>query len=88
MLLAFSGLWGEDGGSWIVSRIESSLHAPCVPDLPRFILLVRFSDTLLVVSILDIAVGICGHFCISEGVNHPCFVVPLKTMGPFSPGDN
>ena len=88
MLLAFSGLWGEDGGLWIVSRIESSLHAPCVPDLPRFILLVRFSDTLLVVSILDIAVGICGHFCISEGVNHPCFVVPLKTMGPFSPGDN
>ena len=52
MLLAFSGLWGEDGGLWIVSRIESSLHALCLPDLPRFILLVSFSDTLLVVSIL------------------------------------
>ena len=32
--------------------------------LPRFIILVSFSDTLLVVSILDI----CGRFCSPEGI--------------------
>ena len=43
-----SGLWG---GLWAVSRVESSA---CAPRPPWFILLVSFSDILLVVSILDI----------------------------------
>ena len=46
--MAFSGMWGD---LWAVSKVESSVRAPC---LPRFILLESFSDTLLVVSILDI----------------------------------
>ena len=45
------GPFGAVGGLWVVSIIESSGRAP---ELPRFILLVSFSDTLLVVSILDI----------------------------------
>ena len=52
-LVLFSGclgLWRE-GGLWAVSKIESSARLHC---LPRFILLVISSDTLLVVSILDI----------------------------------
>ena len=39
----------------------------CAPCLPRFILLGSFSDTLLVVSILDI-IAICRRFCSPEGV--------------------
>ena len=38
------------------------------PRLPRFILLVSFSDTLLVVSILDM-VAMCDRFCSPEGVD-------------------
>ena len=45
---ALSGLWGS---LLAVSKVESSARGP---RLPRFILLGRFSDTLLVVSILDI----------------------------------
>ena len=44
---ALSGLWG----SLLAVSKESSARGP---RLPRFILLGRFSDTLLVVSILDI----------------------------------
>ena len=39
------------GGMCIVPKVESSARAP---RLPRFILLVSLSDTLLVVSILEI----------------------------------
>ena len=39
------------GGLCVVPKVESSARAP---RLPRFILLVSLSDTLLVVSILDI----------------------------------
>ena len=39
------------GGLCIVPKVESSARAP---RLPRFILLVSLSDTLLVVSILEI----------------------------------
>ena len=45
----FKGVGG--GSPWAVSGIESSVHAP---HLPRFIQLGSFSDTLHVVSILDI----------------------------------
>ena len=45
----FKGVGG--GSSWAVSGVESSVHAP---HLPRFIQLGSFSDTLHVVSILDI----------------------------------
>ena len=46
-LLAWGGLFravGEGVGLWSVSKVESSMREPC---LPRFILLVIFSDTLL-----------------------------------------
>ena len=46
--LALSVLWGS---LWAVSKVDRSARAPC---LQRFILLGSFSDTLLVVSILDI----------------------------------
>ena len=53
-LVVFIGLgwpFRAVGGLWAVSRVESSARAPC---LPRFIFLVSFCDTLLVVSILYI----------------------------------
>ena len=37
-------------GLWAVAKVKTSVRAP---RLPRFILLVNFNDTLLVVSILD-----------------------------------
>ena len=43
----------------------------------RFTQLGSFSDTLLVVSILDIA--ICRRFCSPEGL----IIVPVGTMGSF-----
>ena len=33
-------------------------------------------------------IAICGHFANLEGVNYTCFVVPVGTIGPFSPTDN
>ena len=59
--MVLSGLWG---GLWAVYKVESSAWAP---RLPRFILLPSFSDTLLVVSILDIAIAICSHLYSPEG---------------------
>ena len=47
------GLWGG-GQGWAVTKVESSARAP---RLPTFILLLSFSGTLLVVSILDIVYG-------------------------------
>ena len=47
--LALSRLWGS---LWAVSKVEGSARAS---HLPRFVLLRSFSDTLRVVSILDIA---------------------------------
>ena len=46
---ALSGLWGGGGCFWAVSKLEYSAHTPL---LSSFILLLSFSDTLLVVSIL------------------------------------
>ena len=56
-------------GLWAVSKVES---LACVPRLPRFILLISFSDTLLVVSILDIVYdcNLGPLFCSPEGVKH------------------
>ena len=47
----FRTVGGGGGGLWAVSKVESSTRVPC---LLKFILLVNFSDTLLVVSISDI----------------------------------
>ena len=44
------GAGGGGEGLWAVSKVDNSARAP---HLPRFILLKSFSDTLLVVSILD-----------------------------------
>ena len=57
--LALSGLcvcvgWGGGAGGWLVDCVQRQELRACMPLLPSFILLVRFSDTLLVVSILDI----------------------------------
>ena len=70
------------GGSWyiwlfgsfqtmgrLVGCVQSRGLSARVSRLPRFILLVSFSDTLLVVSISDIVmIGIWGHFFSPEGV--------------------
>ena len=47
----FQALGGGGGVLWAVSKVKSSERAP---RLLRFIMLVSFSDNLLVVSILDI----------------------------------
>ena len=58
--LALSGLcvcvgWGGGGGGgWLVDCVQRQVLRARMPLFPSFILLVRFSDTLLVVSILDI----------------------------------
>ena len=49
--VALSGLW--EGEACVLST-KSRVQYTHAPGLPRFILLVSFSDTLLVVSILDI----------------------------------
>ena len=52
-------VWGGGvggAGLWSVSKVESPARAPC---LLMFILLVSFSGTLLVVSILDISFYDC-----------------------------
>ena len=54
------GLWGARGVLWAVSKFEILVRAP---SLPRFILLVSFSDTLLVVSILDMILVYDCHLC-------------------------
>ena len=56
-------------GLWTVSKVESLARAP---RLPRFILLISFSDTLLVVSTLDIVYdcNLGPLFCSPEGVKH------------------
>ena len=59
---------GGGGGAslWAVSKVESSVG---VPRLHRFILLRSFSDTLLVVSVLDIVmIALCSRLCSPEGV--------------------
>ena len=65
--LALSRLWGS---LWAVSKVERSTRAP---RLPRFVLLGSFSDTLLVVSILDIAyychlLPFVGGFAVLKGL--------------------
>ena len=47
----FRAVVGWEGGLWAVSKVESSARAP---RLPRFIQLVSFIDTLLVVWTLNI----------------------------------
>ena len=51
------GCMGRGGGWWIGASglcAGSRARCTCPPRLPRFILLINFSDTLLVVSILDL----------------------------------
>ena len=56
--------------------VQSRGLGACVPHLPGFILLVSSSDTLLVVSILDIVYD-C-HFAILMGL----LMVSVGAMGP------
>ena len=64
----------QTGG--VVVCVHSREPGARAPRLLRFMLLASFSDTLLVVSILDIVydmIAICGHFCSPEGViNSSC----------------
>ena len=61
------------GGLWAVSK--AGPWRAYVLRLLRFILLVNFSDTILLVSILVIEtmIAICGRFCSPEGVNETRF---------------
>ena len=45
---------GRGGGGELVGCTQSRVYGAHAPRLPRFMLLISFSDTLLVVSILDI----------------------------------
>ena len=79
--LGFSRL-SEGGGLWAVSKVGSLEHSPC---LQRFILLVSFRDTLLVVSILDIVYdchlfAICNRFCSPEWVKNHGFHKDQQSM--------
>ena len=49
--IALSGLWGR--GVVTAGCVQGQELSACTPHLPTFILLVSFSDTLLVVLILD-----------------------------------
>ena len=62
------------GGLWAVST--AGAWRAYVLRLLRFILLVNFSDTILLVSILVIEtkLAICGRFCSPEGVNQTRFL--------------
>ena len=75
-VLTLSRVWG--GGELVrCVRDESSVHAP---RLPRFIQLGSFSDTLHVVSILDIAYDChLGGFAVLKEL----LIVPVGTMGSF-----
>ena len=68
--MALWGLWG--GRGWLVGCVQSRKLNVSAPRLSRFILLVSFSDTLLVVSILDItyvAMSFVTAFAVLEGLN-------------------
>ena len=54
MALALSGLWAVGGRGGLLDCAQKWEHGARAPRLPRFILLVSFSYTVLVVSILDI----------------------------------
>ena len=79
--------WGWGGASGVLclggalahicSGIMSVLALSGLCPRSRFTQLGSFSDTLLVVSILDIA--ICRRFCSPEGL----IIVPVGTMGSF-----
>ena len=62
--------WGGGGGGRegrLMGCVQSWELSACAPRLPSFILLGSFSDTLFVVSILDMIV-ICSRFYSPEGV--------------------
>ena len=68
---------GVGGDSWPVSGVKSSVHTP---RLPRFNQLGSFSDTLLVVLILDIVYDChLGGFAVLKEL----LIVPVGTMGSF-----
>ena len=79
----YGGGGGGGGGLWAVSKVEGSA---CIPRLPGSILLVGFSDTLPVASILGMVymIAICGCFCSPEGgINGSC-----GRYGSFSTWDS
>lgn len=60
--------------------LKLKAHRACAPHIAWFILLVSFTETLLVVP-----VSICDRFVGLEGVNYRCFLVFVGTMGHYSP---
>ena len=97
----FQAVWGgggvgesQEGG--LAGYVQNRGLGACAPRPPGFILLVGFGGALLVVSILGIVqdchlcplLRSCGGGGGGEGGggNHPCSVVPVGTVGPFSPG--
>ena len=61
------------------------MHAP---RLPKFILVVSSSDTLLVVSTLDFRHSLRSPFATVLSVLKGLIIVPVGTMGPFLLEDN
>ena len=55
------------GGGGLMGCVQTRGRGVPVPRLPGFILLGSFSNTLLVVSTLDM-IAICSRFCSPEGV--------------------
>ena len=61
-------VWGGGGrGGGLMGCVQTRGLGVPVPRLPGFILLGSFSNTLLVVSTLDM-IAICSRFCSPEGV--------------------
>ena len=66
-----------EGAAYGLCPKSRARRAPC---LPKFILLGSFSDTLFVVSILDISVmPVVAAFAVLRGL----LMVPVGTMDPF-----
>ena len=81
LFIPFQAVGGERGRLRAVSKVEGFAHAP---HLPEFILLVSFSGTLLVVSVLgSLWLPFVAAFAVLRGL----LMVPLGAMGPFWPGD-
>ena len=78
---AVLGVWG------LVGCVQSRGLGAYASHLPSFILLISFSDTLLVVSILDIVymIAICSHFCSPEGVKKKRKIILWKKLIETTP---
>ena len=74
---SFQSVRGGGGGSlWAVSKVESWMRAP---HLPKFILLVNFSDTICGFDFRHFWLSFVAAFAVLKGL----LLVPVGTMGPL-----